>query len=134
MADFDTPEENDTLSDILLYHVFSGSVASSAVTDGMIATMANGDKAKFGVNGATVTIGDATVTSADVQASNGIIHVIDKVLMPPVDIPSVAQTTGIHNSLVAAVIQADLLTTLEGTGRLHYSLQQIKHSSMLELI
>ena len=100
MADFDTPEENDTLSDILLYHVFSGSVASSAVTDGMIATMANGDKAKFGVNGATVTIGDATVTSADVQASNGIIHVIDKVLMPPVDIPSVAQTTGIHNSLV----------------------------------
>ena len=116
LADFDTPEENDTLTDILLYHVVSGSVASSAVTDGMIATMVNGDKAKFGVNGATVTIGDATVTSADVQASNGIIHVIDKVLMPPVDIPSVAQTTGIHNSLVAAVIQADLLTTLEGTG------------------
>ena len=82
----------------------------------MLATMANGDKAKFGVSSGTVTVGTATVTTADVQASNGIIHVIDKVLMPPVDIPATAQTTGIHNSLVAAVIQADLLPTLQGTG------------------
>ena len=116
LADFNTPEEKATLSDILLYHVVSASVPSSAVTDGMLATMANGDKAKFGVSSGTVTVGTATVTTADVQASNGIIHVIDKVLMPPVDIPATAQTTGIHNSLVAAVIQADLLPTLQGTG------------------
>ena len=116
LNDFDTPEENATLSDILLYHVVSGSVPSSAVTDGMLATMVNGDKAKFGVSGGTVTVGTANVTTADVPASNGIIHVIDKVLMPPVDIPATAQTTGIHNSLVAAVIQADLLPTLQGTG------------------
>jgi len=116
LADFNTPEEKATLTDILLYHVVSASVPSSAVTDGMLATMANGDKAKFGVSSGTVTVGTATVTTADVQASNGIIHVIDKVLMPPVDIPATAQTTGIHNSLVAAVIQADLLPTLQGTG------------------
>ena len=116
LADFNTPEEKATLSDILLYHVVSASVQSSAVTDGMLATMANGDKVKFGVSSGTVTVGTATVTTADVQASNGIIHVIDKVLMPPVDIPATAQTTGIHNSLVAAVIQADLLPTLQGTG------------------
>ena len=116
LNDFNTQEEKDTLSDILLYHVVSGSVPSSAVTDGMLATMVNGDKAKFGVSGSTVTVGTATVTTADVQASNGIIHVIDKVLMPPVDIPTTAQTTGIHTSLVAAVIQADLLPTLQGTG------------------
>ena len=116
LADFNTPEEKATLSDILLYHVVSASVPSSAVTDGMLATMANGDKVKFGVSSGTVTVGAATVTTADVQASNGIIHVIDKVLMPPVDIPTTAQTTGIHNSLVAAVIQADLLPTLQGTG------------------
>ena len=116
LADFNTPEEKATLSDILLYHVVSASVPSSAVTDGMLATMANGDKVKFGVSSGTVTVGTATVTTADVQASNGIIHVIDKVLMPPVDIPATAQTTGIHNSLVAAVIQADLLPTLQGTG------------------
>ena len=82
----------------------------------MVATMANGDKAKFGVNGATVSIGTATVTTADVQSSNGIIHVIDQVLMPPQDIPATASLTGIHNSLVSAVLQADLLPTLEGPG------------------
>jgi len=116
LADFDTPEKNATLSDILLHHVVSGEVPASAVTDGMLATMVNGDKVKFGVSNGIVTVGGATVTTADVQASNGIIHVIDTVLMPPVDIPATAQTTGIHNSLVAAVIQADLLETLQGTG------------------
>ena len=116
LADFDTPEENETLSDILLHHVVAGEVPASAVTDGMLATMVNGDKVKFGVSGSTVTVGTATVTQADVLASNGIIHVIDTVLMPPVDIPATAQTTGIHNSLVAAVIQADLLATLQGPG------------------
>ncbi len=116
LNDFDTPEENATLSDILLHHVFAGEVAAADVTDGMMATMVNGDKVKFGVSGSDVTVGSANVTLADVIASNGIIHVIDKVLMPPVDIPATAQTTGIHNSLVAAVIQADLLATLQGTG------------------
>ena len=98
LADFNTPEEKATLSDILLYHVVSASVQSSAVTDGMLATMANGDKVKFGVSSGTVTVGAATVTTADVQASNGIIHVIDKVLMPPVDIPATAQTTADDNA------------------------------------
>ena len=116
LANFQTQEEKDMLTDILLYHVVTASVPSSAVSDGMVATMANGDKAKFGVNGATVSIGTATVTTADVQSSNGIIHVIDQVLMPPQDIPATASLTGIHNSLVSAVLQADLLPTLEGPG------------------
>ena len=117
LDDFDTPEENATLSDILLHHVFSGEVAAADVTDGMMAEMVNGDKVKFGVGSdGTVTVGTGTVTLADVQASNGIIHVIDTVLMPPADIPTTASTTGIHDSLVAAVIQADLLPTLEGNG------------------
>ena len=117
LNDFDTPEENATLSDILLHHVVSGEVASTDVTDGMMAAMVNGDKVKFSVdNTGTVMVGPATVTIADVQASNGIIHVIDTVLMPPTDIPTTAAATGIHTSLVAAVIQADLLPTLQGDG------------------
>ena len=84
LTTFDTDEENATLVDILTYHVYSGAVPSSAVTDGLAVTMFNGDKATFAVGtDGTVTIGDATVTGADVQTSNGIIHVIDKVLMPP---------------------------------------------------
>ena len=119
LTTFDTDEENATLVDILLYHVVSGSVEAAQVTDGMTATMLNGDDATFSVADGVVMIDDATVTSADVMASNGIIHVIDKVLMPPadlVDIPTVAQGTGIHDSLVAAVIQAELLSTLQGDG------------------
>ena len=119
LTTFDTEEENATLVDILTYHVYPGSVEAAQVTDGMTATMLNGDDATFTVTEGVVMVGDATVTTADVMASNGIIHVIDKVLMPPadlVDIPTVAQGTGIHDSLVAAVIQAELLSTLQGDG------------------
>ena len=83
LSTFDTPEENETLADILLYHVLAGEVASSQVTDGLSVVMANGDKASFTVADGTVKIGEATVTTPDVAASNGLIHVIDKVLMPP---------------------------------------------------
>ena len=119
LSTFDTEEENATLSDILLYHVVSGAVASSDVTDGLSVEALNGDDLSFTITDDSVMVNDATVTSADVTASNGIIHVIDKVLMPPADlgdIPTVAQGTGIHTSLVAAVVQAELLTTLQGDG------------------
>ena len=116
IADFDTQEEKDRLTDILTYHVIDGEVLSSAVTDGMTATMVNGDTASFTVADGKVSIGDASVTLADVPASNGVIHVIDTVLMPPMDITEIAQSTGIHNALVAAIVQADLLSTLQGDG------------------
>ena len=119
LSTFDTEEENATLSDILLYHVISGAVASSDVSDGLSVEALNGDDLSFTITDGIVMVNDATVTSADVMASNGIIHVIDKVLMPPADlgdIPTVAQGTGIHTSLVAAVVQAELLTTLQGDG------------------
>ena len=83
----DTEEGKATLVDILTYHVYSGSVASTDVTDGLTVAMLNGDDASFTVSEGVVKVGDATVTLADVPASNGVIHVIDKVLMPPADIP-----------------------------------------------
>ena len=119
LASFDTDEENATLVDILTYHVYSGSVESSAVTDGLTVTMLNGDEATFTVADGVVSIGDATVTTADVVASNGVIHVIDKVLMPPadvLDIPATAASTGAHDSLVAALTQADLVSALQAEG------------------
>jgi uncharacterized surface protein with fasciclin (FAS1) repeats len=74
-----------TLSSILTYHVIPGEVPSSAVVtmDGETATTVNGATVTIGVDGDTVTINDATVTAADIPASNGIIHVIDSVLLPP---------------------------------------------------
>ena len=119
LSTFDTEEENATLVDILLYHVYSGSVYAADVTDGLTVAMVNGDDASFTVSDGTVMVGDATVTTADVAASNGVIHVIDKVLMPPadlVDIAAVASSTGIHDSLVAALVKADLVSTMQSTG------------------
>ena len=92
LEDYDTDAENETLKDILLYHVISGAAVDAAnVTDGMTAEAANGDLLTFSVDNDTVMIGDATVTAPDVEASNGIIHVIDKVLLPPADEPVVEE-------------------------------------------
>ncbi|MDC0502191.1 fasciclin domain-containing protein, partial [Euryarchaeota archaeon] len=114
-----TDEEIAVLTDILLYHVYSGAVYAADVTDGLTVAMVNGDEASFTVTDGTVMVGDATVVLADVPASNGVIHVIDKVLMPPadlVDIAAVAMSTGVHDSLVAALVKANLVATLQGDG------------------
>ena len=119
LTTFDTDEENATLVDILTYHVVSGTVVSSDLTDGMEAAALNQDTLTFFVSATEVKVNDAVVTTADVATSNGVIHVIDKVLMPPadlVDIPATAQTTGVHTALVAALAQANLVATLQGTG------------------
>ena len=81
LDDYDTDEKISALADILLMHVVSGKVVSSDLTDGMEATALSGDKLSFMI-GDTVSVNDATVTIADVPVSNGVIHVIDKVLMP----------------------------------------------------
>ena len=122
LSTFDTEAENETLSDILLYHVISGTVDAANVTDGLVATMVNGDNVTFTVTNETVMINDANVTDRDVAASNGIIHIIDKVLLPPAeepaleDISGVAAGTGVHDSLVAALAHAGLVATLQGDG------------------
>jgi uncharacterized surface protein with fasciclin (FAS1) repeats len=118
LASLDTPEGKTALTDILLYHVVPGAVPASAVTECMSADAVNGQPLAFTV-GTGVMVNGANVTIADVNTSNGIIHVIDKVLSPsdtPNDLPRTAQCTGIHTSLVAAVIQAELLETLQGDG------------------
>jgi uncharacterized surface protein with fasciclin (FAS1) repeats len=71
-----------TLSDILLYHVISGAkVESSAVTAGSV-NMANGDAATLSTEGG-VKINAANVFGVDWQSSNGVIHIIDSVILPP---------------------------------------------------
>ena len=89
LDDYDTDAENETLKNILLYHVIIGtSVESANVTDGMTAEAGSGDTLTFTVTNDTVKVGDATVTTEDVNATNGIIHVIDKVLSIPADEPA----------------------------------------------
>ena len=86
LATFDTDEENNTLSDILRYHVVTGKVMSTDLSDGTSADALNQDKLSISVGSNEIKINDALVTSRDVESSNGIIHVIDKLLLPPLDV------------------------------------------------
>ena len=77
--------DTDTLTSILTYHVVAGEVPSSQVVtmDGAEVETVNGAPITISVDGDTVMVNDATVTAVDVDASNGVIHVIDSVLLPP---------------------------------------------------
>ncbi len=72
----------DALASILTYHVIAGKVMSTDLSDGMTAATVNGADLTIKTEGG-VMVNDASVTTADVEASNGVIHVIDKVILPP---------------------------------------------------
>ena len=76
------PENKEKLVSILTYHVVPGDVSSKKVAGMTSAKTVNGKSLKISSEGGTVKIDNATVTKADIKASNGVIHVIDSVLMP----------------------------------------------------
>ena len=73
------------LPDTMRYHVLSGSILSSDLTDGMTASTLQGKAVRFEVDGESVKINGANIIAADVPAANGVIHVIDAVIIPPAD-------------------------------------------------
>ncbi|TDB61117.1 fasciclin domain-containing protein [Arundinibacter roseus] len=81
------PENKKTLSGILLYHVVQGAVLSSALKDGQVIKTVNGASLTVRMKDGKVMLEDtkggmSTVTAADIQATNGVVHSIDSVLMP----------------------------------------------------
>ena len=116
------------LASILTYHVLgSAQAAATLEAEPSVATLYSfgGNAASLTLSatggGLTITDADLTaahVTTANVQASNGIVHVIDKVLIPPgvLNVVQMAQANPIFSSLVGAVVSANLATTLSGTG------------------
>lgn len=75
-------KDKEALKEILLYHVVKGSVDSKAVTKLTSATTLSGKDISIAVKDGNVMINSSKVTGADVMASNGVIHVIDEVLIP----------------------------------------------------
>lgn len=110
------------LTAVLTYHVISGSVPQDQIPLGRaIATVQGGVlKVEQSAGGLAVTDGRnraANVTVTDLQASNGIVHVIDRVLLPPDrDIVQLAQSQPQFSVLVQAVVAANLQGTLSGPG------------------
>lgn len=82
VEDLVKPEKKETLRNILEYHVSVGVYKAEQLTDGQMLDQANSEKVKIGVKDGKITVNGATII-ASVPAANGIIHVIDGVLLPP---------------------------------------------------
>jgi len=108
----------DDLGDILKYHVLSGSsVMSADLAATQDVTTLEGSNLTVTKNGSTVKAGSAGVSTADISCSNGVIHVIDAVLLPPVpDIVETAISAGNFTVLVEALQTAGLVDALKGAG------------------
>ncbi|KAA9339627.1 fasciclin domain-containing protein [Hymenobacter busanensis] len=85
MAGLLKPESKDKLQGLVGYHIILSRLLAVDLRDGQELTTLNGQKIKIGVNGSKLTVNGANVTTPDVVSSNGIIHVIDKVLLPPAE-------------------------------------------------
>lgn len=77
------PENKEKLVAVLTYHVVPGEVMSDDVTKTMKAKTIQGSNASIKSNGESVMIENAEVVKADMDASNGVVHVIDEVILPP---------------------------------------------------
>jgi len=113
-------EDVDALTNVLTYHVIEGTVDSTAATDaaGTTVGMVNGGKVAVTIRDGDLFINEAKVTTTDIEASNGVIHVIDAVLLPPDLTPSeltiaeIAVADDRFETLVAAATAADLVGLL----------------------
>ncbi|MBN1790580.1 MAG: fasciclin domain-containing protein [Bacteroidales bacterium] len=109
----------EAITPILLYHVVSGKVLSTDLTNGYVNTLSAGPEQtaiSLQVNADEVILnGSSEITSADILATNGVIHVIDKVLLPPTVVNLAINNTQ-FSILVEAVVKAELAETLSGAG------------------
>ncbi|MCK5942618.1 MAG: fasciclin domain-containing protein [Planctomycetes bacterium] len=111
------PENKDQLVGILTYHVVAGRVPAAKVVGMKKATTLQGSDVSIAVTGSRVRVGSANVVATDVMASNGVIHVIDTVLMPPApSLVDVAAKAGNFQTLLAAAKAAGLADTLANGG------------------
>lgn len=134
--------DTELLAQVLTYHVVSGKVMSSDVRPGSVPTV-QGEELEISVDGSTVKVNDANVIVVDVEASNGVIHVIDSVILPPSvasalaegsesptedtamgddamagsgTVVDVATEAGSFTTLLSLVEAAGLVETLQGEG------------------
>jgi uncharacterized surface protein with fasciclin (FAS1) repeats len=111
------------LSDILRYHVIGDRVLSGALSDGLTAQTVLGSDLSFTINEQGAFVNGARITVADIETQNGVVHVIDAVLIPPVESDPLPQTvvdiiagSAVHETLTVALIAAGLIETLQGEG------------------
>merc|ERR1712166_1637549 len=116
------PENKATLVDILTYHVVGAVALSTDLSDGQVIATVDGKSVTVHI-GDGIKINDATVVMADVMATNGVVHVVDGVLLPPapangptMNIVELAQARDWLSTLVEALVAGDLVRTLSSEG------------------
>lgn len=111
------PENRDQLVAVLTYHVVPGRVMAADAVKLSNATTLNGQRFDIAVRDGKAFVGDAEIVRTDVLCSNGVIHVIDEVILPQLNpIPEVAAEAGKFATLLAAVEAAGLAPVLLGKG------------------
>ncbi len=112
-----------TLVDVLQYHVVQGKTTSSQLTNGSVSTLLSGASLDVNVDNGVVINGSATVVTADNEASNGVVHIIDEVLVPPSlqgpdqSIVDVVSNTDDFSILLSALSNyPDIISSLSGDG------------------
>lgn len=111
------PENKSKLAAVLKYHVVPGSVSASDAYLLKSATTLNGQRIALALNATQPTVGNANLLKTDIACSNGVIHVIDSVLLPSSStIPQVATSAGNFGTLLAAASAAGLADTLGTSG------------------
>jgi len=125
------PENKGTLVDILTYHVVSGKVLSTDLGPSQEVATVQGDTLLIKASDGAVTVNGKNVVAADNEATNGVAHIIDGVLLPPKPTPAptlapttpapknlvgLAQSVASLSTLVAAVVAGDLVETLSSPG------------------
>ncbi|MCA9128225.1 MAG: fasciclin domain-containing protein, partial [Planctomycetales bacterium] len=117
LANLLKPENKAMLQGILTYHVVPGAVKAADVVKLNSATTVQGQSVDIVAKDGAVKVDGANVVKADIVTSNGVIHVIDSVIMPnDKDIVDTAVSAGNFKTLVAAVKAAGLVETLKGSG------------------
>lgn len=104
------------LADILKYHVLGAEVLSGDLTDGQIVEMFDGTDAFISLFEGKAFINQAEITVKDIDADNGVVHVIDAVITQPASIVDIVVNSPRHETLEAAVVAADLVGALSAAG------------------
>ena len=111
------------LTDVLLNHVVAGVATGSNISDGLAVGNLLGQNITFSINGGAISVNGAMVTVADIMADNGVVHVIDAVLIPePIKnqnegtVLDVVVNSEDHNTLETLVVSAGLAGALSGDG------------------
>ncbi len=115
------PESKELLTSVLTYHVVSGKVKAADLTSGQTTATVQGENVTFDLSSGA-KVNDANITTTDIEVTNGVIHLIDKVILPPTvvaamqkkNIVELAVFTDVLSTLVAALQAAGLVETLSG--------------------